>query len=542
MTARAGTEGPPVKGGGAERSGIASSGRTDAVSAGIVSGSDRPSAALRTGPARECGVRRRAAVRGGRAGRVRAAGALPPGEGGAEKARRAVGPQAAAHLKRALVDAAASEADDSDELEGAQGALRTGRAARGAWRKARAGTRAGGAASPGGNPARPGLAREGRAGGKAGKEAARRQSRRTWAAARAIREEPGRAAAASAARRGGAKALAAAAASAAGPLAGILAGVLCFVLAALMVSQIASAIFGFWDDAASKESLAGLPPYMTVEMVEAALECQEEYGHPAGCTLAQIVVESGQGDRLSALASRDNNLFGIKWAPSYLGCPEVSGKSSWATSEEYGGQMVGVMADFTTFRSHRDCIAFRSRVLLSNPPYAGNALIREAIASCDSDRMAEGLKDAGYATSSSYVESLKAAMDEYGLRRFDGMSLEDFRSGAADADAIVAAAESQLGVPYVWGGSTPGVGLDCSGLTQWCYAQAGISIPRYSEDQAAGGRRVPLSEAEPGDILWRPGHVAIYVGGDEYIHEPQPGDVCRRAAGIAYFTCAIRYR
>ena len=134
-------------------------------------------------------------------------------------------------------------------------------------------------------------------------------------------------------------------------------------------------------------------------------------------------------------------------------------------------------------------------MLLAAPRYAENPLIRQAIAEKSSDKMAEGLKDAGYATSSAYADSLKSAMDSYGLRRFDGMSLEDFRSGAANGDAIVAAAVSQLGVPYVWGGSVPGVGLDCSGLTQYCYAQAGISIPRYSEDQASSGRRVPLSEA-----------------------------------------------
>ena len=76
--------------------------------------------------------------------------------------------------------------------------------------------------------------------------------------------------------------------------------------------------------------------------------------------------------------------------------------------------------------------------------------------------MAEGLKDAGYATSSEYVESLKSVMRAYNLYRFDGMGVDDFEKGAAGGDAIVQAAYSQLGVPYVWGGSTPGVGLDCS--------------------------------------------------------------------------------
>lgn len=369
----------------------------------------------------------------------------------------------------------------------------------------------------------------------------RMRSARAWSSAREAQAAGAASQAPAEAAAGTSKGLAAALSSAAAPALGIIAGVVCFVLAALMVSNAMSALFGFWDGEASKQTVEGLPSYITSDMVEAALECQEKYGHPAGCTLAQIIVESGQGDHLSGLAERDDNLFGIKWAASFAGCPEVAGKESWSTGEEYGGQTVSVMADFTRFKSFRDCIVFRSRVLLQNARYAGNALIKEAIANHDSDKMAEGLKDAGYATSSSYVESLKSVMDAYGLRRFDGMTVKKWKEGSASGNAIVRVAESQLGVPYVWGGSTPGKALDCSGLVQYCYAQAGIALPHYSEDQAAGGRKVPLSEAEPGDILWRPGHVAIYVGGDEYIHEPHAGDVCRRATGISYFTCAIRY-
>ena len=60
--------------------------------------------------------------------------------------------------------------------------------------------------------------------------------------------------------------------------------------------------------------------------------------------------------------------------------PGGRGQGSWATNEEYGGQVVGIMADFTVFRGHRECIVFRSRVLLANSRYAGNPLIRQAIA------------------------------------------------------------------------------------------------------------------------------------------------------------------
>ena len=95
-------------------------------------------------------------------------------------------------------------------------------------------------------------------------------------------------------------------------------------------------------------------------------------------------------------------------------------------------------------------------------------------------------------------------------------------SYSADKGSIIVnAAYSQIGVPYVWGGSTPGVGLDCSGLVQYCYRQAGISIPRTSGDILAAGTIV--SNPQPGDICWTSGHVAIYIGGGQMIEAQQTG-------------------
>ncbi|MGA5162930.1 NlpC/P60 family protein [Streptomyces pseudogriseolus] len=93
------------------------------------------------------------------------------------------------------------------------------------------------------------------------------------------------------------------------------------------------------------------------------------------------------------------------------------------------------------------------------------------------------------------------------------------------AAAAVAAARSALGRPYVWGANGP-AGFDCSGLTQWAYAQAGVALPRTSQAQRYAGRQVPLSEARPGDlVLYRSdaSHVAMYMGDGQVIHAPYPG-------------------
>ena len=96
---------------------------------------------------------------------------------------------------------------------------------------------------------------------------------------------------------------------------------------------------------------------------------------------------------------------------------------------------------------------------------------------------------------------------------------------SSTASAIVNAAYSQLGTPYVWGGTTPNVELDCSGLVQYCHRVAGISLPRTSGPQGSGGQAV--SDPQPGDVVCYSGHVGIYIGGGQMIHAPQPGDVVK---------------
>lgn len=105
------------------------------------------------------------------------------------------------------------------------------------------------------------------------------------------------------------------------------------------------------------------------------------------------------------------------------------------------------------------------------------------------------------------------------------------------AEIAIAAAQSQIGVPYSWGGGGPsgptfGIGIgagtrgfDCSGLTQYAYAQAGVSLAHLTWTQMRQGRVVPLSQIQRGDLVfyWGGGHVALYVGNGQVIHAPRTG-------------------
>lgn len=100
-------------------------------------------------------------------------------------------------------------------------------------------------------------------------------------------------------------------------------------------------------------------------------------------------------------------------------------------------------------------------------------------------------------------------------------------TGSATGNDVVEGAKKYLGVPYVWGGTDPKTGLDCSGLVQRVYKDLGIDLPRVAVDQGNAGTTVPnLAAAKPGDLLVmrNGGHIGIYMGNNQYIHAPQPGE------------------
>src|SRR5699024_2030152 len=87
---------------------------------------------------------------------------------------------------------------------------------------------------------------------------------------------------------------------------------------------------------------------------------------------------------------------------------------------------------------------------------------------------------------------------------------------AAKGSSILATARSGIGTPYVFGGTSTS-GWDCSGFVQWVYAQHGIDLPRGANAQAAAGTVIPRSEAKPGDLVYKPGHIGIYAGGNKFV-------------------------
>jgi cell wall-associated NlpC family hydrolase len=191
-----------------------------------------------------------------------------------------------------------------------------------------------------------------------------------------------------------------------------------------------------------------------------------------------------------------------------------------------------------------------------DPNNAFDAALSAAVYLCGNGRdLTQSAQLAGallaYNHSDAYVQQVEASIAEY-----DALASVTSTVPATGRAAIVLrAAKAQFGVPYSWGGGntagptrgqccSPGgqdgsriTGFDCSGLTLYAYAQAGIALPRTAAEQAGIGRRIPASAGlgalRPGDLIFyghMPGddasiyHVAIYAGSGMQIAAPRPGE------------------
>ncbi|WP_066905438.1 C40 family peptidase [Millisia brevis] len=119
------------------------------------------------------------------------------------------------------------------------------------------------------------------------------------------------------------------------------------------------------------------------------------------------------------------------------------------------------------------------------------------------------------------------------------VTLPDGSTATAPNEAAAQAVRSALtqqGVPYQWGGTTPGSGLDCSGLTQWAYGEAGIDIPRLAQEQSVG-TAVSADGLQPGDLAVWDGHVAMVIGNGQMIEAGDPvsvSDIRTTNSGMAF--------
>lgn len=205
----------------------------------------------------------------------------------------------------------------------------------------------------------------------------------------------------------------------------------------------------------------------------------------------------------------------------------VNGKNNWYNIECTHGKSHG---RFETYGSAKESIeAFFKQISVKDYYFtAGKFTVTEiGMTYCENADAPGG-----------WIENTTTAMTQM----FNAAGITPTTSGTSQTGTkIVEAAKTRLGCAYVYGAAGP-VTFDCSGFTQWCYKQVGIEMSHNTESQKAEATKVvSVSEARVGDILYRNGHVGIYIGNDQYIHAPHTGDVVKIASGVNRFTNALQF-
>lgn len=233
------------------------------------------------------------------------------------------------------------------------------------------------------------------------------------------------------------------------------------------------------------------------------------------------------GDRLDALYRRPD--------PGLVEVLVSSGSLTDAVSEMEGieragdedAQVVGKV------RRYRDRTR-RVRVELAKDRDAATVQVRRAEA--ERSRVQALLAQRQRMLESARADLRRAIQQERARRAAQARSLASsgytpfngpLPDGAGNAEAARIALSFQ-GVPYVWGGESP-AGFDCSGLAAYAYRQIGKSVPHYTYAIWGMFPQVPSDQLQPGDMVFFSGlgHMGIYIGGGNFVHAPQTGDVVR---------------
>lgn len=191
--------------------------------------------------------------------------------------------------------------------------------------------------------------------------------------------------------------------------------------------------------------VSGMPEFINEEMLKAAFDMQNQYGHPVSVCIAQLIAESGYGTYgpgLSGLAYNYKNLFGIKYSTDDT---FATGSVNLSTGEETSsGDAYQIVAGFAIYPSYTACINRRSE-LLTYSRYAskvdayrnkniGTYTVEEA------RKFANGIKEGGWATSTAYVTTLVSIMDQYNLYRYDNMTWALYKK--QNVDTIIAGGDA----------------------------------------------------------------------------------------------------
>lgn len=248
----------------------------------------------------------------------------------------------------------------------------------------------------------------------------------------------------------------------------------------------------------------------------------------ASVMIAQAILESGSGN--SGLSAQPNyNLFGVKG--------DYKGQSvTFNTQEDNGsGGMYTISSSFRKYPSYKesmeDYVKLIKKGIDGNKDYYKPVWKSQAKTYKDATKYLQG----HYATDTQYASKINGLIKTYNLEQYDQkkMSDEEIAKIAGSHDLsfqtkIEQLSKTQLGVPYVFGGNTPGVGLDCSSFVQFVFSKAGVQLPRTAQAQYDATVHIPQANATKGDLIFFSGtyatsdyitHVGIYLGEGKYIQE-----------------------